>query len=112
VDVDVRRGHLVASSPVGSLRGGVRLYALDPDNPLVFETVVRRRSAPHLLRLAFLRDADGRVNELVGHMLYSIELRRRPAVRAAKRPAALSAATAIGAATAATMLRQRHPGAG
>ena len=116
VEVLVRGGHLVARSPIGPLRSGVRLYAADPDDPLVFETVVPWRGAQQLLRAAFVPGADGRAARLVGTFYLPYQLERRPAIRSARRIAALAGlAGGSGALAAAWAGRSRGavgPGAG
>jgi CubicO group peptidase (beta-lactamase class C family) len=107
LEVLVRDGHLVLRSPLGSLRAGVRLYPSDPDDPLLFESVVAFGGAPCLLRAAFVRGADGRATELVGTMLLPYQVERRPALRSARRLGRLAAGAGV-LVTGAALLRHHR----
>jgi CubicO group peptidase (beta-lactamase class C family) len=96
LEVLVRDGHLVLRSPVGPLRGGVRLVAVDAEDPLRFETVDASGRVPRLLRVAFARDGAGRI---AGLAVGPYRFERRPwlrGMRHAATAAGAGAATAVG----------------
>jgi CubicO group peptidase (beta-lactamase class C family) len=102
VAISVRRGHLTASapSPVPDVRRGVRLHAVDPDDPLVFEARHERLVLPVL----FERGADGSVESVRTASTRGgyLRLHRRPRAtslrlwgRAAAAASALAGAVAL-----------------
>lgn len=85
VDVEIRDGHLVLRGLVGKLSKPIRLHPLSDDDPLRYRAIVDegQRRAP--LDVAFVRGADGTVDELNLQMLLPMRLRRRPASRDLRR---------------------------
>jgi CubicO group peptidase (beta-lactamase class C family) len=78
VEVGVRGGHLTARapSPVKALRQGVRLDAVDPDDPLAFE--IRERDV--VVPVRFARGESGKVTSVSTGSTRGgfLELHRRP----------------------------------
>jgi len=101
VEVAVSRGHLVARapSPVKLLRKGIRLEAVDPAEPLAFESRIEGVALP----IRFARDATGRISTVRTGSTRGgfLELHRRPRVTSLRLWSQVGAgAAAAGAATA------------
>jgi CubicO group peptidase (beta-lactamase class C family) len=94
LEVVSRGNRLLARTPLGPLRKGVDLHAVDPDDPLVFETVVDQQGMRLVLRLAFRRGDAGSVDEVAGQMLLPFRFRKRPRLRGARTLAGLGAGLA------------------
>jgi hypothetical protein len=75
LEVFVEDNHLGVRTLAGPFREGIRLYPIDPADPLAFEAVYEGQP----FRVVFERDADsGRVD----HLLVGFDrLRKRPTVR-------------------------------
>jgi CubicO group peptidase (beta-lactamase class C family) len=75
LEVLVKDNHLAARTLVGPFRKGVRLYPMDPTDPLAFEAIYEDQT----FRVIFERDAgSGRVE----HLLLGFDrLRKRPRVK-------------------------------
>jgi CubicO group peptidase (beta-lactamase class C family) len=103
IEVLVKDNHLAMRTLAGPLRKGVRLYPVDPTDPLAFEAIYEGRT----FRVVFERDAgSGRV----GHLLLGFDkLRKRPRVLSLrfKAMAGLGAAASAVFATAAWQVFER-----
>jgi hypothetical protein len=75
LEVHVKHNHLAVRTLVGPFRKGVRLYPMDPTDPLAFEAIYEDQT----FRVVFERDAgSGRVEHL---LLGFDKLRKRPRVK-------------------------------
>ena len=75
LEVLVKDDHLALRTLVGPFRKGVRLYPMDPTDPLAFEAIYEDQT----FRVVFERDAgSGRVDQL---LVGFDRLRKRPMVR-------------------------------
>jgi hypothetical protein len=75
LEVHVKDNHLAMRTLVGPFQKGLRLYPMDPTDPLAFEAIYE----DHAFRVVFERDAgSGRVE----HLLVGFDrLRKRPGVK-------------------------------
>ncbi|HEX9888410.1 MAG TPA: hypothetical protein VGA69_02950, partial [Nitriliruptorales bacterium] len=101
IQILVQAGHLHARSVLGTMRTPVRLYPIDPDDPLLFATVVRHGQQPVVATLLFERGGDGRAVALRGEDFLPFQLERVASLRSARRLAAGGAGLAAAAALAA-----------
>jgi hypothetical protein len=100
--VFVKEGHLAmrAFSPVaGALRSGLRLYPVDPEDPLSFQVIYEDATYP----VVFRRSATGAVDALLGFPPLTV-LHKRPALESLRVRTALAGAGLVAGGVAAAAL--------